>query len=242
MRRPVGFTLVELLVVIAILGVLIALLLPAIQAARESARVTHCANNLRQLGLGITLFCDNHRGDFPQTTHAGDGQSWVDTLGPFTESVNSIRICSDDPQGELRLAHRGTSYVINGLISLRSTIRPDPQNPSYEIEISIRNRERLQAMTRTILVMEGSDLRNPTSTKFEHAHSGDWFSKRNVDRGLVWPAILQEVMPHRHWSNGDINAKGGTANYLYADCHVEQIPLETIKAQVDAGVNFAQPE
>jgi prepilin-type N-terminal cleavage/methylation domain-containing protein len=83
-----GFTLVELLVVIAIIGVLIALLLPAIQAAREAARRMQCTNHLKQMGIGVHNFHDTRNGLPPVTIYSDNTNCRVSFWGmiyPFIE-------------------------------------------------------------------------------------------------------------------------------------------------------------
>jgi len=89
-RLKRGFTLVELLVVIAIIGVLVALLLPAIQAAREAARRAQCQNNLKQIGLAIQNYHDSRKA-LPPAGVAGWGEpSWAIHIMPFIEEGNAF--------------------------------------------------------------------------------------------------------------------------------------------------------
>ena len=223
MRGQRGFTLIELLVVIAIIGMLVGLLLPAIQYSHEAARCTNCKNNLRQIGLAIHLYADSHRGEFPKTKHSGTERSWVYTLGDFLEDVDVIRLCPSDPRGVDRLGPngKGTSYVLNEYIA-------DP------VKGAILKLTKLKETSKSLIVFEGADNRRPTA---DHVHASQWYDASNIASNLVWPYILSEIKPDRH---------GPSSNYLYADGHVETIPEETVfqwvQRDIAQGTSFAKPK
>jgi prepilin-type processing-associated H-X9-DG protein len=217
-QRP-AITLIELLVVIAIVGALIALLLPAVQAARAMARSTECKSNLRQIGLAVLQHCNSNGGKFPEWFHSGADRTWVYTLAPHLESVDQIRICPEDPREEERLSANGTSYVINDFLAAN-------------VPGTIDNLNKLRATSRTIVVMEGADERG-LEAKYDHAHAMQWFSELNLRWGLVEFAVLRDIEPKRH---------RGAAHYLYADGHVDVIPASHIAAWIAKNHNFATPE
>jgi prepilin-type processing-associated H-X9-DG protein/prepilin-type N-terminal cleavage/methylation domain-containing protein len=209
-----GLTMVELLVVICIIGMLVGLLLPAVQSARATARRTHCASNMRQVGLGILLFADAHRGKWPDTTHTtvpdpvtGEFlQAWIYTVGPYIESVDAIRICPDDLLGQQRLQSRLTSYTLNGWLSSEA-------NPSFDRLL------RITEMSKSIIAFELSEKKGFDDPYADHVHSFNWFSASQKAKGRVFQGVSSEISVDRH---------DGLANYLYADGHVEAIASEQI--------------
>ena len=223
-----AFTLIELLVVIAIIGILAAIVVPVTARVRTSAQQAQSAGNLRQVGVALASYAQEHRGAFPQTTHGASGDltglSWIFTLRPYLGNVDDVRLCPLDPRREERRAARLSSYVLNDQLDPKTYF--DPFGRPTGVAPSLFT---LRAPSRLMTVMTGADDL-PLNVSADHIHSRQW--------GTTWAPVWADIAPDRFRSGAaGADHTNGSSPYLFADGHVVVIPASTLRTRIEAGDN-----
>ncbi len=216
-----GFTLFELLVVIAVVSLLAALAIPAIAGAQERSQSVTCSGRMRELGMAILLYAQDHQGRFPRSSHSAAANrepGWAASIAPYlgarpTEAnaawVNRKFRCPSNAN-ETPGAY---SYAINVFFELK-------RGDSYlGRPATWRCVHQVRRPARTILLGETASATGGMAP--DHFMCHQWSS----------PAAARRAVAH--------NRHNGRANYLFVDGHVESLPVEA--TFVSRGDNLWNP-
>ena len=211
--RRTGFTLVELLVVIAIIGVLVALLLPAVQAARESARRVRCKSNLKQLGIALHNYHDTF-GRVPPgaiftykdpyitgSSSNSWGQNWLILLLPQIEQTNLYALYDFK---ELRAMDGANKNVVSTDIALLKC-PSDPPGVKYSVPPAVFARGNYGANYGAGNAWSGVDLKNPGLVGPFNAMG---FYGASIPRNQRRPVKHSFRRRDHHWQTGGRPTRG----------------------------------
>ncbi|MGL4941941.1 MAG: DUF1559 domain-containing protein [Thermoguttaceae bacterium] len=206
-KRFRGFTLVELLVVIAIIGVLVALLLPAVQAAREAARRMQCTNNMKQMGLAIHNFHGTMKGLPPTTVGSSSRISFWGLIYPYMEQQALYDLVLQKTGGTVQ------GELVNDVFWNTLT---DEQRRGLNIA-TYRCPSRRGASTPlgtgpAMAVNTATPVLNPGAKGQTYGPQGDYAVLHGLVQGTHWGQVMQNFNPVGDGTTADLQIRPSQTN------------------------------
>ncbi len=204
-REKIGFTLIELLVVIAIISLLVSILLPSLQRAKELSKRVVCQSNLRNIGLDIILYTDEYNEYLPPIFYGGANWAWDMPLyyEKYKDQPPAYLICPSDD-----LPRMGNSPARSYAFQWRLFPAPDSGNFNVDnIGKSLNLSEITDGLSETVMIVENPAIENLY---------GNWSGSAR------WIALDMTTPNHEMTGLPDIHSTG--SNGVYVDGHVQYYP------------------